>query len=295
MDTRKLTAFVAVAEELHFGRAAIKLHLSQPPLSLMIRGLEADLGAKLFLRTSRRVELTEAGGVLLDEARAILGQLGEARRRTVEAGRGERGSLAIGFITPVIYGVLPRLLREFRTRFPGVRLTLREATGDVQLAELESGKLSAGFVAGPVASEQLSVLSVLREPMVATLPKSHPLARGQSAIRLAQLRDEPFILFPRTSAPGWFDAIVAFCRSAGFSPRIEQEAMQSQTIVGLVSAGLGVAIVPASIKQLRRQGVVYRPFKERSPRVETLLVWRQDDRSLVLRNFVRLAGAVRSL
>jgi DNA-binding transcriptional LysR family regulator len=295
MDTHKLTAFVAVAEELHFGRAALRLHMTQPPLSLLIRGLEADLGAKLFLRTSRRVELTEAGQVLLEEARTILRQLGDARRRAVEAGRGERGSLVIGFITPVIYGFLPGLLREYRTRFPGVRLTLRESMGDVQLAELQSGKLSAGFVAAPVVSEELSMQSVLREPMLAALPKSHPLARGQSAIRLAQLRDEPFIVFPRASAPGLFDAIVAFCRSAGFSPRIEQEAMQSQTIVGLVSAGLGVAIVPASIKQLRRPGVVYRAFKERSPRVETLLVWRKDDHSLALQNFVKLASAARSL
>ena len=292
MDTRKLTAFVAVAEELHFGRAARRLHLSQPPLSLTIRTLEAELGTKLFLRSSRRVELTEAGRVLLEQARAILEQLGEARRRTAEAGRGERGSLSIGFITPIVYGFLPALLREFRMRFPGVRLTLREAMGDVQLEELERGKLSAGFVAAPVSSEQLSQLTVLRETMVAALPKSHTLARAQGAIRLAQLAGEPFILFPRTIAPGFFDRIVAFCRAGGFSPRVEQEAMQSQTIVGLVSAGLGVAIVPASIKQLRRPGVVYRPFKERSPRVETLLVWRREDRSPALQNFVKLAEKI---
>jgi DNA-binding transcriptional LysR family regulator len=289
VDTRKLTAFVAVAEELHFGRAARRLHISQPPLSLSIRALEEDLGTKLFLRSSRRVELTDAGRVLLEQAREILEQLAEARRRTAEAGRGERGSLSIGFITPVVYGLLPGLLREFRTRFPGVRLTLREAMGDAQLEELESGKLSAGFVAAPVSSQRLSQLAMLTEPMVAALPKFHPLARREGAIRLAQLAGETFILFPRTVAPGLFDSIVAFCRASGFSPRVEQEAMQSQTIVGLVSAGLGVAIVPASIKQLRRPGVVYRPFKERSPRVETLLVWRSEDRSPALQNFVKMA------
>jgi DNA-binding transcriptional LysR family regulator len=289
VDTRKLNAFLAVAEELHFGRAALRLHISQPPLSLLIRALEADLGVKLFLRTSRRVELTEAGRVLLEDARAILHQLAQARLRAAEAGRGERGSLSIGFITPVIYGSLPGLLREFRTRYPGVRLTLREVMGDVQLEDLERGRLSAGFVAAPVSAAHLSQLTVLREPMVAALPKAHTLARGKGSIRLAQLSGESFIVFPRTSAPGLFDRIIAFCRSAGFSPRIEQEAMQSQTIVGLVSAGLGVAIVPASIKKLRRSGVVYRPFKERSPRVETLLVWRKEDRSRALRNFVTLA------
>ena len=262
--------------------------MSQPPLSLLIRALEEDLGTSLFFRTSRRVELTEAGEVLLEQARSILDQLAEARRRTAEAGRGERGSLSIGFITPIVYGLLPGLLRDFRARFPGVRLTLREAMGDVQLEELQSGKLSAGFVAAPVSTDGLSQLTVLREPMVAALPTSHVLARAKGAVRLTQLAREPFILFPRTIAPGLFDRIVAFCRAAGFSPRVEQEAMQSQTIVGLVSAGLGVAIVPASIKRLRRSGVVYRPFRERSPRVETRLVWRTADRSPSLLNFVKL-------
>ena len=289
MDTRKLNAFVAVAEELHFGRAALRLHMSQPPLSLSIRALEADLGVKLFVRSSRRVELTDAGRALLDEARAILRRLSEARRATVEAGRGERGSLDIGFITPVVYGFLPGLLRDFRSRYPGVRLTLREAMGDVQLEDLEGGRLSAGFVTAPVKSAQLSQSTVLREPMIAAVPKAHPLARGKGRIRLAQLRDEPFILFPRTSAPGLFDQIVAFCRSSDFSPRVEQEAMQSQTIVSLVSAGLGVAIVPASIGKLHRSGVVYRRFEGRSPRVETVLVWRKDDQSRALQNFVKLA------
>ena len=230
--------------------------------------------------------------MLLEEARAILRHLGEARRRTVEAGRGERGSLDIGFITPVIYGVLPGLLREFRMRYPDVRLTLREAMGDVQLEELERGNLDAGFIATPVSGRDLSQRTLLREPMVAALPKAHPLARGRAPIRLAQLGDEPFILFPRTSAPGLFDSIVAFCRSSGFSPRIEQEAMQSQTIVGLVSAGLGVAIVPASIRKLRRSGVVYRSFRERSPRVETVLLWRKNDHSRALENFVKLVERV---
>jgi DNA-binding transcriptional LysR family regulator len=293
LDTRRLNAFVAVAEELHFGRAARRLHVSQPPLSLSIRALEAELGVRLFQRTSRRVELTQAGQVLLDEARVILQRLHEARLRTAEAGRGELGTLDIGFITPVVYSVLPDLLRQFRARFPGVRLTLREATGDVQLDELLRGALSVGFVAAPVPDARLSHVTVLREPLVAALPRAHVLGRRKGPIGLAALGTEPFIAFPRTSAPGLFDEIVTFCRSAGFSPRIEQEAVQSQTIVGLVSAGLGVAIVPASISKLRRPGVVYRSFKERSPRVRTLLVWRKDDPSSARENFVKLAQELR--
>ena len=289
MDTRKLNVFIAVAEELHFGRAARRLHISQPPLSALIRTLEADLGVRLFQRTSRRVEMTEAGRVLLDEARTILERIEEARRRTVEADGGERGALTIGFITPVIYTLFPNLLREFRTRFPNVRLTLREAMADVQLAELERGTLSAGFLAAPGLRAHLSQLTILREPLVAALPAAHPLAHGRGPLRLARLKTEPFVLFPRPSAPGLFDDIVAFCRSAGFSPRVEQEALQSQTIVGLVSAGLGVAIVPASIRNLDRPGVVYRPFKERPPQLETVLAWRRDAVSRALRNFVATA------
>jgi DNA-binding transcriptional LysR family regulator len=289
VETKKLTAFVAVAEELHFGRAARRLHLSQPPLSLAIRALENELGVLLFRRSSRRVELTEAGSVLLAEARAVLHRLEEARRLTLATQRGERGSLAVGFITPVVYGPLPALLKRYRARHPGVRLVLREWTGDVQLEALVRGELDAGFVAAPVADPELARLTVLSEPLLAALPRAHRAARGGGPVRLARLGEQPFVAFPRAVAPGLFDQIIGFCRGAGFSPRIEQEAVQHQTIVGLVSAGLGVAIVPASIAHLRRPGVVYRRFRERSPLVESLLVWRKDDASPALANFVKLA------
>jgi DNA-binding transcriptional LysR family regulator len=160
----------------------------------------------------------------------------------------------------------------------------------VQLEALLRGELDAGFVAAPVAEAGLSRLTVLSEPLVAALPRAHAAARAGGAIRLARLRGQPFVAFPRGVAPGLFDQIVGFCRAGGFSPRIEQEAVQQQTIVGLVSAGLGVAIVPASIARLRRPGVVYRRFRERSPLVETLLVWRRDGASSALSNFVELAA-----
>jgi DNA-binding transcriptional LysR family regulator len=293
MDTHKLKSFVAVAEELHFGRAAARLHVSQPPLSVLIRSLEEDLGVQLFRRTSRRVELTGSGQVLLEEARGILERLALARTHTEEAGRGDRGSLTVGFITPVIYSLLPDWLREFRTRYPGVRLTLRESMSDVQLEELVRGTLSAGFVAAPVTIKGLAQRIVMREPLVAVLPAAHALARGSGRLSLSRLREEPFVLFPRASAPGLFDHIVGFCGAVGFSPRIEQEAVQSQTIVGLVSSGLGVGIVPASISRLRRPGVVYRPFRERSPQVETALVWKDDAGSPALRNFVEIGQRFR--
>lgn len=286
MDTRKLTAFVAVAEELHFGHAAKRLHISQPPLSLLIRNLEAELGARLFQRTSRKVELTAPGRVLLEEARTVLASVERAARRTSEAGHGITGTLTIGFITPMIYAGLPEVLRTFRSRYPNVRLELREAMSDVQVAALEASTLSLGLVAAPLANDTLVHTVVNRERLVAALPQRHPLAKSSRAIPLRLLAEEPFVLFPRPSAPGLFDAITGFCRSAGFTPRIDQEAVQSQTIVSLVAAGLGVAIVPESIRGLQRTGVAYRPFRERSPRVQTLAAWRRDDDSPVLRNFL---------
>ncbi|HEX7926428.1 MAG TPA: LysR substrate-binding domain-containing protein [bacterium] len=286
MDTRKLTAFVAIAEELHFGRAAKRLHISQPPLSLLIRNLEAELGTRLFHRTSRKVELTAPGRVLLEEARTVLAGLERAARRTGEASRGTAGTLAIGFITPMIYAGLPDILRTFRARYPQVRLELREAMSDAQVTALEAGTLSLGFVAAPLANDALAHAVVRTEPLVAALAQRHRLAKPSRAIPLRQLASEPFILFPRPNAPGLFDAITGFCRSAGFSPRIDQEAVQSQTIVSLVAAGLGVAIVPESIRGLQRTGVVYRRFRERSPRVQTLAAWRHEDDSAALANFV---------
>jgi DNA-binding transcriptional LysR family regulator len=290
MDSRRLNAFVAVAEELHFGRAAQRLHMTQPPLSILIRGLEADLGVKLLRRSSRLVELTEPGRVLLDEARQILDRLDQAERRTIQAGAGIRGELSIGFITPSIYSFLPTRLQAFRKQFPDVRLTLHESMSDVQLRDIFARKLHVGFVAAPVSDERLAQQVVAREPLVAALPARHALAARKGTLPVARLQDQPFILFPRGSAPGLFDQILGFCQSAGFSPRIEQEAVQSQTIVGLVSAGLGVAVVPQSIGTLRRPGVTYAHFRERSPEVKTLMVWRKDDVSPALHNFVGLIG-----
>jgi DNA-binding transcriptional LysR family regulator len=161
---------------------------------------------------------------------------------------------------------------------------------DVQLAGIVVRKLDIGFVAAPVTDERLAQQVVAREPLVTALPARHALAVRKGPLPVARLQDQPFILFPRVSAPGLFDQIVGFCQSAGFSPRIDQEAVQSQTIVGLVSAGLGVAIVPESIATLRRPGVKYAHFRERSPEVKTLMVWRKDDASPALHNFIELVG-----
>jgi len=289
MELRHLRYFIMVAEELHFGRAAEKLHISQPPLSMQIRSLEEELGVTLLHRTQRHVSLTQAGHAFLQEARQILARLEQAVLMTRRAGRGEIGELAVGFISVADYNVLPVVLREFRQRFPLVNLTLRESTSDAQIRDLLGGRIDVGFVLPPIDELALQSACIVREPLVAALPERHPLARRTGKLALAKLKDAPFILFPRPMAPGLYDDVVSFCRAAGFSPRVEQEAVQMQTIVSLVSAELGVALIPASLTNLRRTGVTYKALSEQSPLTEIHLAWRRGDDLPALRVFVDLA------
>ena len=289
MELRHLRYFVTLAEELHFGRAAEKLHISQPPLSMQIRALEGELGVMLFNRTQRHVALTQAGHALLQEARQILARVEQAVLITRRAGRGEIGELAVGFISVADYNVLPVVLREFRRKFPLVNLTLREATTDAQIRDLITGRLDVGFLLPPVTEAALESVSILREPLIAALPEKHPLAKKAGKLALEKLKDEPFILFPRTNAPGLYDDVVSCCKAAGFSPRVEQEAIQMQTIISLVSAELGVALIPASLTNLRRTGVIYKPLKQQTPLTEIHLAWRRGDELPALRVFVDLA------
>lgn len=286
MELRHLRYFVTLAEELHFGRAARRLHVSQPPLSIQIKALEDELGVLLFERSQRRVELTSAGAVFLKDAREILARTASAADSARRAARGETGDLTVGFVTTADYNVLPRALREFRQSNPLVRLTLREATSDVQLRDLADGRMDVGFLLPPVDDDRLDTLPLVREPLVAALPEQHPLARGKGPLALHKLAESPFILIPRHMAPGLYDDIVSFCRGAGFSPRVEQEAVQMQTIVSLVSVGLGIALIPASLRHLARTGVVYRSLKEASPLIETVLAWRRTDNRPTLHRFL---------
>jgi DNA-binding transcriptional LysR family regulator len=292
MELRHLRYFAAVAEELHFGRAARKLHISQPPLSMQIRALEEELGVTLLNRTQRSVSLTQAGNALLAEARHILARVDQAVLTTRRAGRGEIGELLVGFISVADYNVLPEVLREFRRRFPLVNLTLREATTDTQLRDLIAGRIDVGFVLPPVNEPALESIAILREPLIAALPEKHPLARKPGKLALEKLKDAPFILIPRPNAPGLYDDIVSCCKAAGFSPRVEQEAIQMQTIVSLVSAELGVALIPASMMHLQRTGVVYKELRGGSPPIEIRLVWRRGDDLPALRVFIDVATQV---
>jgi DNA-binding transcriptional LysR family regulator len=292
MELRHLRYFVTVAEELHFGRAARRLHLSQPPLSMQIKALEEEIGAPLLLRTQRRVELTAAGAAFLKEAREILARVPAATEAARRAARGETGELVVGFVSIADYNVLPLALREFSHASPGIRLTLREATTDVQLRELAEERIDVGFLLAPVSDERLQVLPLMSERLVAALPERHPAARGSGPVSLKRLADASFILFPRHMAPRLHDNVVSCCAAAGFTPRVEQEAVQMQTIVSLVSAGLGVALIPESLRHLGRTGVVYRPLRERTPLTEIVLAWRARDTRPALQRFVAAVQSV---
>jgi len=294
IELRQLRYFVAVAEERHFGRAAARLHMTQPPLSQTIQSLEAALGTPLFERTKRSVSLTPAGAALLPEARRILQQAAALPDLARRAASGESGLLSLSFVSTADYSVLPPLLREFRERYPQVQIDLREATTDVQLEDLMQGRIDAGLLIPPLndkARAELDYMTVLSEPLVLAAPqgiKGLKGLRGKNSVALKSVADMPLIIFPRRIAPAFHDAIVGCFRDAGLTPRIGQEAIQMQTIVGLVSAGMGIALVPQSVSNLQRPGVEYRALSDRTALFETGLAWRRDNASPVLHTFLEL-------
>jgi DNA-binding transcriptional LysR family regulator len=287
LELRHLRYFIAVAEELHFGRAAERLHMAQPPLSQQIRQLETELGFQLFYRTKRSVQLTEAGQVFLAESRKLLQQLEQAVETGRQVSRGERGQLVIGFVSSAAYNVLPLILRSFRSLVPEVRLELHELPTNEQIDWLHEGKIDVGFLRPPVEDEALSLKTIMREPMVVALPETHPFAE-QAQIALASLANEDFILFPRPLSPSTYDQIISLCQQAGFSPNVVQEAMQMQTIVSLVAGGIGVAIVPVSLQNMQRIGVIYRPLEAPTPYTEVAVIWRTHDASATVQRFLKI-------
>ncbi|AJE99165.1 LysR substrate-binding domain-containing protein [Pandoraea apista] len=299
MDLRQFRYFVAVAEERHFGRAAQRLSMTQPPLSQQIRALEASLGAPLFVRTNRSVELTAVGRQLLPEVRRILADADALPALAQGLAHGEVGTLSLGFVSTADYGILPPLLREFGERYPRVRLQLLEATSDVQVEALMDGRIDAGLFIPPVPARyanELSYLPIVREPLMLALPdgQGDTDADGQpgAPVSLADFADEPLVIFPRRVAPAFYDIIMGCYAALGLTPRVGQEAIQMQTIVSLVSAGMGVALVPQSLCHLRRTGVTYRMLRETSTLIETGLLWRTAEVTPVLEGFLETARGV---
>ncbi|UFP95389.1 LysR family transcriptional regulator [Gloeobacter morelensis] len=290
MELRHLKYFLAVAEELHFSRAAEKLHMAQPPLSQQIRVLEAELGVQLFERTRRKVQLTEAGRVFFEEGQRAMAHLEQAVRSTQRAARGESGRLAVGFNSSAAYSVLPAILRAYRQRFAEVELVLRELTTDRQLSELRDGRIDVGFLYLPVEDPALRCEPLLSEPLVVAVGEFHPLA-GERSLGLEAVADEPLIINPRADGRRFYDLVTGIFEQAGFKPRIAQEAVLTQTIVSLVAGGVGIALLPASARQFQRAGVVYRPLSEQTPPLEVAVAWRAEPPAVV-REFVRVAREI---
>ncbi len=286
MELRHLRYFLAVATELHFGHAAEKLHIAQPPLSHQIRQLETELGFELFTRTKRSVILTPAGQAFLTQVNQIFQQLDQAIEIGRKTSRGELGQISIGFVGSATYNILPVMLQQFRDRYPQVQIELHELTTDRQLIWLRESKIDIGLMRPPIIEPDITSEIVFEESLIVALPATHQLAVADS-IDLSLLAREPFILFPRQLAPGLYDPIITICQAAGFSPLVVQECIQMQTIVSLVSASLGISIVPESIQQVQRVGVVYKPIQDLTPpgskqllRLATISIgWRTNDDS----------------
>jgi DNA-binding transcriptional LysR family regulator len=293
-EWRQWRQFAVLAEELHFGRAAARLHLSQPALTQAIASLESALEVRLFDRSRRQVALSAAGQALLPEVRELLRRSQALPALARLAAQGESGQLRIAFVSTVGFSLLPPWVRAFRERWPQVALELIEATSDLQRELIARGDIDAGFVLHTPgsASPGLQQRPVLTEPLVLALPEAHPLAE-RSRPSLAAVADEPLVSFPRRILPEVSDELRRLYRSVGREPQVAQEAIQMQTIVNLVSAGLGVAWVPQSVRQFQRPGVVYRsvsmPRGRTVPLCETSLVWREDGLSPVLQRFIDAA------
>jgi DNA-binding transcriptional LysR family regulator len=294
MELRHLKYFVAVAEELHFGRAAKRLHIAQPPLSQQIMNLEDELGVKLFDRTRRTIQMTDAGIYFLKEAQQVLSHVEQAAETARRIFRGQAGRLIVGFVGSVVHTVLPEGLRLFRERFPDVELVLQELNTTEQRQSLHAKRIDVGFLYPDAQDSMLASQMLTQAPLMVVLPKKHALS-GRKSLHMRELAQEPFIANTRSSEPVVRDAFISLCHSAGFSPRIEQEAGHVQTVLGLVASGLGVCLLPDFIKNIRRPGVKYIPLAGSPPTVKLAVVWRSDNSSILVKSFVTVIESCSNL
>lgn len=288
MDFKRLTYFVAVAEELHFGRAANRLGMSQPPLSRQIAQLEEELGVTLFDRSRSQIRRTQAGDALLHHGRDILERLDQVEREVKRIGAGAAGRLRIAFIGSATHGVLPNLIRAFRQQYPDVELAMSAMNNAELKTALIERHIDLALPRPHLEDEEITCFKLHSEPLVLALPMESPQV-AQERIRLADLKDETFVLYPRRPRPSFADQIIEVCQSAGFTPRNEVFAQDYQTAISLVSVGVGLALVPQSVASSPHHGVVYRPYDGPNPGTAISLAMRRDAQSVHLRNFVALA------
>jgi DNA-binding transcriptional LysR family regulator len=291
VELRQLRYFVAVAEERHFGRAAKRLRLSQPPLSAQIKGLEEELGVKLFQRSTRQVALTDAGRTFLERAEGILEAVEEAKEAAKGADEGVRGRLEIGFISSATLGLLPPAIRLFRERFGGVDIELRELTSAQQIDALYAGEIRVGLVRLPLRAPGIRFEPLQEESFLVALPSGHPLEALES-VPLEAMVDQPLIFFTRQLMPSLHAQIVELFQRVGAFPNVVQHAVHLQTIVGLVASDVGLAILPEPAERLSREGVVYRSLDAPDATSWVGLARIEDDGSLLVENFVRTVREV---
>ncbi len=283
MELRHLRSFVCVADEQNIGRAAVRLHISQPPLTRQIQQLEAQLGARLFRRTSRGVELTDAGRVLYDDARNILSMADRAADRTSKAAQGLLGRVDVAIFGSGIFGAIPLLLRQFRETHPEVVIVLHNMAKDEQLDALRHQRITLAFNRLMRPVEGLVCETLLTEPLYVAMPSGHRLT-GRTAVALRELEGQPLVLFPTGSRPSFIDRVQEMCRSSGFAPVVAQEVGDVVHAVALVATGFGICMVPHSATAMAVPGVVYRPLHHAvMSRIDLCCIYRDDDGSQILR------------
>jgi DNA-binding transcriptional LysR family regulator len=291
MDLRQLRYFAVLADELHFRRAAERLNITQAPLSLAIQGLERELGTKLFHRTQRRVALTETGEALRGDAQAILDRVERSRDTIRDLASGRTGHLRIGF-TPAssLLPFFPRLISDYRSARPDVRVILLELPSSAQIAAILGHEIDVGIVRNPPAprASGVSLTRLMRDPLVVALPRGHRLAR-RARLGVADLRDEPFIFYPRESGVGIYQQVIALCQARGFAPDIVQEAQEASTLIGLAATGLGIAIVPSGLRHIAVPNVLFKPLSDDDAVTEIHLASRAGEPNARVASFRRLA------
>ncbi|GAA4572422.1 LysR family transcriptional regulator [Planotetraspora kaengkrachanensis] len=288
LGLQQLHAFAVLAEELHFGRAAERLGIAQPPFSQQIRRLEGKVGHPLFTRGPGRVTLTPSGHELLPAARRALDEVATGLDAARRIGDGQAGRIRIGFSASLALTLLPALLGGYRDRYPGVDVEIREMTTAPQVAALHEHVIDVGLLREPPNEPGLATETIMSEKFVAVLPAAHPLA-GRRAVSVAALVDEPFVLLPRDAGPALHDQILGLCRDAGFEPRLGQRAVEWQTVSALVEAGFGVSLAPASIRRIRLKGVAYRRIEPDAARTAVAMTWRRDDPDPLVARFLAAA------
>jgi len=290
VDVRRLRYFLAVAEELHFGRAAERLNIAQPALSRQIANLEAAIGALLFDRTRSSIHLTASGEALLPRARDILARVADAARVARRAAEGSVGVLQIGFVGSATFSILPGILNAFRQSHSEVELVLHAMNTAELRAALIDRSIDVAFARPAIQDPEIVNEVIYREPLIVALSQGDPLA-AQNHIALDSLAARPFILYPRHPRPSFADTILHICRAHGFSPDIAQETMEIQTALALVSVGAGVSLVPESTSEAQLHGVAYRPILGEAPQTQLSLTYRRDNRAAVLAAFCALVRA----